>query len=720
MFWNKEKKYYEILLNIEDDARQIRSFNNTLIATNQKGRDLFGTHENPFAFLKDAENPQSVQKLIDAYCTQTPIEVEIQTPQHIYGVSIKKIKKALLITAKDKLTDYALHFSLTKRLDFMSSVLSTFIDPVYLTDNKGNIIYVNKAFCDLIGEPFDLILGHKFQELSNDGTPDFLGYWQGNISFKTKNGPLLMSVCQRPFETSDALYFLGVVKNADTFSNKNQSLFFNSSPLPLVITDVLSYNIIEANKSFLDAFNVSSNNRPILSILDILSDQSKDVLSSKLSKLTSGLSQTEQIDVITTPEFGARTFNVFASFYSSEKDQFILYLIDASERKNLEMQFAHAQKMQAIGQLAGGIAHDFNNLLTAIIGFCDLLLQRHNVNDPSFLDIMQIKGNANKASGLVGQLLTFSRKQPSKIQIINFHDAFIDLSALLQRSIAPFVTLKIEMKRSLGCVKMDPNQLTQIFLNLAVNAKDAMKNGGILKISATKEKLKKAKPCGNDMVQSGDYIKIIVSDNGCGISAEHLPHIFEPFFTTKGDASASGTGLGLSTVYGVVRASGGYICADSEKGIGTTFIIYLPHIDAQPEPKIEHKTIRPVFSPLQTNPHILLVDDEDGVRLVVARVLKSKGFQITECANAEQALEILNKNPDFDLLLTDMIMPGMDGETLIKQTKAAYPKIKSILMSGYSEDLARHGSSENNEIAFLTKPFELNQLLEKVTEVLEQ
>lgn len=719
MLWNKEKKYYEILLNAEEDARQIRSFDNTLIATNQKGKELFGIHENPFSFLKDAENPQSVQKLIDAYCTQTPIELEIKTTNHIYRVALKKIKKALLIIAKDKLSDYALHFSLTQRLDFMSSVLSTFIDPIYLTDKNGTIIYVNKAFCNLLGCSHETLLGTPFQTITNDATPEFFGHWQGEVSFKTASETISQFVYQRPFETGNTLYFLGILKKTNNISDEKISFFFKNSPLPLVIVDALNYDIIDKNLSFSTTFKQSNPSRELTSILDILSEHSKEILASKISKLINGLSITEQIDVTTSPEFGAKTFNVYASFVTPEKDELIIYLIDASERKNLESQFAHAQKMQAIGQLAGGIAHDFNNLLTAIIGFCDLLLQRHNINDPSFLDIMQIKGNANKAAGLVGQLLTFSRKQPSKIQVINFHDTFVDLSALLQRSIAPFVSLKTEMKRSLGCVKMDPNQLTQIFLNLAVNAKDAMKNGGVLKISATKEKLKKAKPCGNDMIQSGDYIKIVVSDNGCGISAEHLPHIFEPFFTTKGDASASGTGLGLSTVYGVVRASGGYISVDSEKGIGTTFIIYLPHVEAEPTPKIIQRPIRPLFAPTNETPNLLLVDDEDGVRLVVARVLKSKGFSVTECANADQALEILSKNSNFDLLLTDMIMPGMDGETLIKKAKEAYPKLKTILMSGYSEDLARHASSENKDMAFLAKPFELNQLIDKVQEVLE-
>ena len=720
MFWDKGKKYYEILLNVEDDARQIRTFNNTLIATNLKGKELFGEMENPFSFLKDAENPQSVQKLIDAYCTQTPIEMEFKTPQSIYSVSLKRIKKAILITAKDKTPDYALHLSLTKQLEFMSDVLSTFTDPIYLTDKFGTLIYVNKAFCLLTNTSFDDVLGKNINTFILDGSPDFMGHWHGLLSFKTKDGYKLLCAHQRPFEAHKSLYFSGILKEKETISSEKSLYLFNESPLPLAIVSGVDYQIIQTNKAFVSTFKQNGDAPQKTNILDLFSENTRDVFASKLDKLTSGLSKTERIEAISTPEFGSKTFGIFMSFTSAEKDTLIIYLIDASERKNLEMQFAHAQKMQAVGQLAGGIAHDFNNLLTAIIGFCDLLLQRHNPNDPSFLDIMQIKGNANKASGLVGQLLTFSRKQPSKIQLLNFHDAFIDISTLLQRSISPFITLKTEMKRTLGFVKMDPNQLTQIFLNLAVNAKDAMKSGGTLKISATKEKLKKAKPCGSDMIQSGDYIKIIVSDNGNGISQEHLPHIFEPFFTTKEGVTGSGTGLGLSTVYGIIRATGGYISVDSEKGIGTTFIIYLPRIDQPSETSVEHKTIRPVFTPSPLPSNILLVDDEDGVRLVVARLLKAKGFLVTECANAEQALEELAKKEDYNLLITDMIMPGMDGETLIKKAREAYPRLKALLMSGYSEDMARHSSLESKDLSFIAKPFELNQLIEKVYVILEQ
>lgn len=717
MFFGAQKKYYTFLLEAEDDARQIRSMNNLVIASNSKGLELFGTKENPFAFLQNALEENRVQKLIDAYCTQSPIELEIKTLHSVYNISLKKVKNNLLLVAQDVSNFYAIHNSLTNQVDFLSHVLSNFDDAIYLTDQFGTIIYVNKTFCSIVGARFDEILGQPLQNFILDGAPDFNGYFSAHFSLKTQNGPELFFLSQQPFKNNDVTYFSGKIKRPEKFAFQSSLHLFKHCPIPCAIVDALDYTLLQTNDAFSSTFKTQSFIEKT-SILHLLSNNTQESFVQKLKKMIKNDENSSSIEVLSSVEFSNKSFTIFIGFTSQEKDSFVLYFVDASDRKNLENQFAHAQKMQAIGQLAGGIAHDFNNLLTAIIGFCDLLLQRHDAHDPSFFDIMQIKGNANKASGLVGQLLTFSRKQPCKVQVIDFYDAFIDISALLQRSISPFISLKTEIKKHLGSIKMDPNQLTQIFLNLAVNAKDAMKNGGTLFISASKEKLKKAKSFGNDLIQSGDYIKIIVSDTGCGISSDHLMRIFEPFFTTKNEPNSSGTGLGLSTVYGIIRSVGGYISADSEQGIGTTFTIYLPQIDEKPLSVRQSRASRPIFNPTAT-PKILLVDDEDGVRLVVSRVLKTKGFLVTECANAEQALDELNQHDDFDLLLTDMIMPGIDGETLIKKAKEAYPRIKTILMSGYSEDLSHHISDENAQ-NFILKPFELNQLLEKVVEVIEK
>ncbi len=718
MFLNAAKFYTQIL-NADTHPRQVRTRKNQVLASNAAGVDLFGTGENPFSFLKNAIDATRIQKLVDAYCSFTPIDLEIETTTMTYHITLAGVGKNLLLTARDISADKALYYSLTNQLDFLSDVLNDFTNPLYLTDKSGKIIYANKAFCQILNLPVKSILDKPLSEFIIENTPDLNGIWDGVCVIKTESESVLYHVKQSPFETQDNLFFYGSVQKYTPSATQSDLNLFQQSPIPCLLIDVVEKRIQQANGALLNIFKQSENVFHQLTLSDLFAENSVELLNSRLTKLVNGTGKNEKFELITKPEFDEKTFNTFIGFADSNRDLIIVYLIDASERKNLELQFAHSQKMQAMGQLAGGVAHDFNNLLTAIIGFTDLLLNNHPLGDASFPDLMQIKNNANRAAGLVGQLLTFSRKQPSRIQTISVHDAFVDLSGLLERTIAPFVTLKTNFKRNLGCIKMDKNQLTQIFLNLAVNAKDAMPKGGLFTISASKEKIKKARPCGPDMMSAGDYIKIVVTDTGSGIEKKHLSRIFEPFFSTKENSKSSGTGLGLSTVYGIIRGANGFISVDSEKKIGTTFMIYLPRFDEKSDAALpELKTIRSVTT-LNTSPQILLVDDEDAVRAISARALKAKGYIVTECASAEQALEVLAQRTDFDLLLSDVVMPGMNGETLSVKVKEIKPEIKIILMSGYSEDFARHGSGQSTMFSFLAKPFSLSDLLEKVKEVLD-
>ena len=421
---------------------------------------------------------------------------------------------------------------------------------------------------------------------------------------------------------------------------------------------------------------------------------------------------------LTTPD--NKVYQVYTSWASPDEAETHLYFVDITPRKQLEGQIIQAHKMQALGQLTGGIAHDFNNILTAIMGFTDLLLQQHPAPDAAFEDLMHIKGNVQKAAGLVGQLLTFSRKTPIQEHLISVHDAFVDLTSLLQRAIAPNCHLKMDYKRHLGFIKMDVNQFTQVFLNFAVNAKDAMPKGGDLTISIAKEDVKKTRPCGNDMMPAGAYVKIAVTDTGSGISSDILPHIFDPFFTTKKKSNQSGTGFGLSTVYGIIHSAGGFIKVDSVPKVGTTFTVYLPRFEekdkvAEPPPM----EIQNVFLPEAKAP-ILLVDDEESIRTVTARALQAKGFEVTQASNAEEAIKILKDQKQFQLLITDMVMPGMDGEHLIKEVKKSLSDLPCLLMSGYSESFEKHTSDKAKNFEFIAKPFVLADLLTKVKEILEK
>ncbi|WP_377809615.1 ATP-binding protein [Azospirillum sp. A29] len=394
----------------------------------------------------------------------------------------------------------------------------------------------------------------------------------------------------------------------------------------------------------------------------------------------------------------------------------ILHFIDMTERKSLEAQFAQSQKMQAVGQLAGGVAHDFNNLLTAMIGFCDLLLLRHKPGDQSFSDIMQIKQNANRAANLVRQLLAFSRQQTLQPRVINVTDVLAELANLLRRLIGENIELKMIHGRDLGLVKVDQNQLEQVIINLVVNARDAMAGGGKLIVNTTNYVVSQPERREHETVPAGSYVSIEVIDTGCGIARENLQRIFEPFYTTK--EVGSGTGLGLSTVYGIVRQTGGFVLVDSAVGEGTTFTILLPHHQGELRPVDTAEPRERRGSDLTGTGIILLVEDEDAVRVFSARALRNKGYQVLEAKNGEAALQQIESNgASIDLLITDVVMPQMDGPTLARHVRRLRPEMRVIFISGYAED--RLGEIDGVEVAhFLPKPFSLKQLASKVKEVI--
>jgi len=397
---------------------------------------------------------------------------------------------------------------------------------------------------------------------------------------------------------------------------------------------------------------------------------------------------------------------------------YIAQFIDTTEQKNLEVQFTQSQKMQAVGQLAGGIAHDFNNLLTAMIGFSDLLLLRHRPGDQSFADIMQIKQNANRAANLVRQLLAFSRQQTLQPKPLNVTDILAELSHLLRRLIGENIELSMRHGRDLGVVKADQGQLEQVIINLVVNARDAMPEGGELSIVTENVTVEKQRKVRGEEMPVGDYVLVEVSDKGCGISRENLDRIFDPFFSTK--EVGAGTGLGLSTVYGIVKQSGGYVFVDSTEGTGTTFSIYLPQI-AETEVQAAEAAERTQESrDLTGMGTLMLVEDEDGVRTFSARALRNKGYNVLEANSGDTALDMFKDGAkDVDLLITDVVMPRVDGPTLVKEIRGSHPDLKVIFISGYTEDAFRKRVGEEPEIHFLQKPFSLKQLAGKVKEVLE-
>ncbi len=399
----------------------------------------------------------------------------------------------------------------------------------------------------------------------------------------------------------------------------------------------------------------------------------------------------------------------------------ILHLIDTTEQKNLELQFFQSQKMQAVGQLAGGIAHDFNNLLTAMMGFCDLLLMRHQAGDPSFADIMQVKQNVNRAAGLVRQLLAFSRRQTLQPKVLVLTDVLAELSNLLRRLIGEKIELEMVHARNLGLVRADQGQIEQVIINLAVNARDAMAGtGGTLTIrtsNATEAEASRFEH--GKLVPPGEYLRIEVGDTGTGIAREHINKIYEPFFSTK--EVGEGTGLGLSTVYGIVKQTGGFIFVDSTPGEGSTFSIFLPrHRRSEAERATsEAPARREPAKDLTGKGTILLVEDEESVRMFGARALRGKGYTVLEADSGEAALDLIGGHDgDIDLLISDVVMPGMDGTELVERVRASRPELKVIFISGYAEEAFGEKLGRSRDVHFLPKPFSLAQLAGTVKDVL--
>ena len=352
-------------------------------------------------------------------------------------------------------------------------------------------------------------------------------------------------------------------------------------------------------------------------------------------------------------------------------------------------------------------------------GFCDLLLDRHGSEDPSFSDIMQIKQNTNRAANLVRQLLAFSRRQTLQPKVFAISDALSDLSNLLRRLIGENIELEINHGVDVDLIRTDPGQFDQVIINLAVNSRDAMPGGGIITILTERVNVETSIQRGHEVMPAGEYILIKVVDTGSGIARENIGRIFEPFFSTKG--VGEGTGLGLSTVYGIIRQSDGYIFVDSALGEGTSFTIYLPAFSAAEAEQFNQSLVaEQSASPDLTGAGtILLVEDEDAVRLFGSRALRNKGYRVLEATDGENALDVINAFDDkIDLILTDVMMPGMDGHTLVRLILEELPDIRVILMSGYAEDAIPGEISEDPTINFLSKPFSLQDLALKVKEVL--
>lgn len=539
--------------------------------------------------------------------------------------------------------------------------------------------------------------------------------------------------------------------------------FLNNSPIAIATLDRTG-RIARANASFARLFGGTPrqavpDGRGELgtepTMWEAVLDRDRPSLDAALGKAADGTVEVQPIEVALagpgnrsarvwlSPAGGDTTAQTESGQAQADRERVILYALDTTAQRQLEQQIAQTQKMDTVGQLAGGIAHDFNNVLQAIIGYSDLLLASHRPTDPAFQDIMQIKQNANRAASLVRQLLAFSRRQTLRPEVMNVGEALADLTLLLKRLLGERVDLDLKHGRDIWPIKADVNQFEQVIVNLAVNARDAMPEGGRLLIRTANILQGLENGESRPGAPAGDHVLIEVLDTGQGIPPDVMEKIFEPFFTTK--EIGKGTGLGLSTVFGIIKQSGGTIDVQSTVGKGTAFRIYLPRHEPAAEPIPEIAPPAPAgqgsaaiaASRLKATPElekpsarkpaadhtgqgvILLVEDEDPVRAVNSRALSARGYTVLEAASGIDALRMIaDSDQPIDLVVSDVVMPEMDGPTLLRELRQHRPALKVIFVSGYAEDAFRKNLPEGEDFNFLPKPFSLKQLVETVKETI--
>jgi two-component system cell cycle sensor histidine kinase/response regulator CckA len=670
---------------------------------------------------------------------------------------------AIQYTMQDITAERALMDSLKRDFAYLSDAVYLAPVGILAIDINGRILQANQRLCGLLGCGEADLVAEQVADIVQKGWPYSIdGAWSGAVQFmpphksadNTSQAGFIGHVFASVADNAGQNVIWAVVIPQDDTQGVNplqetalavphqKDFAYDNAPLGLATLD-LEGCVLDANHMLATLANSTAaamRDKPLSGLL-ITAD--RDAFDAGISKLLLHGGDSFEIDAhfLGRPEASIHVQilpwqqdNGAASGVPSVISQarsvegFVISAIDRTEQKNLELQFAQAQKMQAMGQLAGGVAHDFNNLLTAMLGCCDFLLQKHGPGDSSFTDLMQIHQNANRAANLVRQLLAFSRRQPLQAKNLNVTEALNEVSHLLRRLMGENVDLQFRHGKGLGVIRVDPGQFDQMIINLAVNARDAMPGGGTLLITTSLESFSHETSLLGEQLAAGAYVCIQVKDTGTGMEPDVLARVFEPFFSTKtgpvGGPVGAGTGLGLSTVYGLVKQVDGAVTVSSTPGAGTEFSLYLPSYTDEQKMQVQPPVldVAPLgvheMSEKAVGRKILLVEDEDTVRAFAARVLKNKGYDVLEARTGEGALDLLQEQAAIDLLITDMVMPGMDGVTLAGLVRAEWPDTPVILMSGYSEDVSARDFLAQDHVIFMGKPFTLKALTKTVADIL--
>lgn len=606
--------------------------------------------------------------------------------------------------------------------------------PAFLTGKDMTIETANSRFDAIIGHP---AMGHQAWTLfrTRRGHPLTRARFRDVIA--KADGPVpVQLLTANGFARPASLHFGGIADKAEgqlwimTLADapvegleESFEALLARAPTPMAFTSTKGV-ILRANDAFRSLFSGADDANADFTeingkaLASLVAETSSQTVREKIAAFSGmGIAQPNPIEMNAALKESPNKRVRLVIFPTTHESGLIVLAFETGSGSLIDEQAAQSQKLQAVGELAGGIAHDFNNLLTAIIGFSDLLLRRFRASDPAFKDLMNIKNNATRAAELVKQILAYSRRQTLRPAIVKLTDVIEEFQATMGRTLGEKVKAKVRHGRDLWFVKADEGQLFQVIMNLAVNARDAMPDGGEITVRTANVTERESIGLKDRGLERGEYVMCEVRDTGTGIKPEHLEKIFDPFFSTK--EVGKGTGLGLSTVYGIVKQTGGTILVDSEIGAGTSFRIYLPRYEETEEDlkalqsKEEEAPDR--IADLTGSGTVLLVEDEDAVRSFASRALATRGYTVLEAASGVEALEIMEREDGrIDLVVSDVVMPEMDGPTLLRHLRERNPDIRIVFMSGYAEEAFRRNLSADEHFIFLPKPFTLKKLAETV------
>ena len=785
----KDWEMLTALLESEDDAHVLVGTDGTVLFMNAaakvffRGRGLTETVES--RACSDEADKLALAKLQAAVknAADTTVEIALRSDKENdfiewYRIDVRQINGLCVFwRVRDITARRSMDAVIRQEIQDLGEFMDVLPAGLYQIDAGGVIRYVNQRLAEWLGYRHGAELqGMRLNDvLTGTGVPELDGLWHGELTFRPLSGTFFKAfVSHAAYDEHGETMLRGVVvrdavvqsgnNTADKEAELGFSWLFEEAPVGIAFIDMENV-ITEANARLFQLFDKKREEVIGARLDEFVDPDDFNEIEHKIAKVKMGFLPRVHGEVKLT---GAKSEKIAAVYMTPMVKEgsdgmpdisgVVAHFIDDTARRNLEMQFSQAQKMQAVGQLAGGVAHDFNNLLTAILGSVDLLLETHLPSSPDFTELQNIKNSATRAADLVGRLLSYSRKQSLKQKYIDVTDLFSNLKHMLVRLLGTKIDTRIEHGRNLGYIRVDETQFGQVMVNLAMNARDAMPDGGVFTVRTRVEQVTADPRIGSEDVVSGEYVVIDVSDTGCGMTPEVQSRIFEPFYTTKAAGTDSGSGLGLAMVYGNIRQTDGYIRVKSVVGKGTTFSIYLPRHDAErvravsadvkqeKSPAPVSALVRPktaeirqgeqlnfafaveapvlpqplaLTNDLTGNGVILLVEDEDGVRAVTKKALESKGYKVIPCTCAEDALEKIEEGATFDLLITDMIMPGMDGVTLAGIVKEKKERAKMLLISGFSEEAARGEIQSLPDLHFLAKPFSLKELGVKVKEILK-